>query len=86
MCEKAVKDDPFSLRFVPGWFVKQQQIDVWYDDDYWYHDDELIKWYESYKKRKAQKAKIKEELLPIAWHPNLVMDWCVSKDEKRWWK
>ena len=28
-------------------------------------------------------AKIKEELLPIAWHPNRVMDWCMSEDEKK---
>ena len=34
MCDKAVKDDPSFLRFVLDWFVKQQQIDVWYDDDY----------------------------------------------------
>ena len=35
------------------------------------------------KKRKAQKAKIKEELLPIAWHPLRWWDWCVPEDEKR---
>ena len=28
-------------------------------------------------------AKIKEELLLIAWHPNRVMDWCMSGDEKK---
>ena len=42
MCDKAVKDDPFSLWFVPDWFFTQQQIGVWYDDDYWCHDDWLI--------------------------------------------
>ena len=50
MCEKAVKDDPFSQRFVPDWFVVQEQINVWYDDDYWHHDDEMIEWYKGYKK------------------------------------
>ena len=40
-------------------------------------------WYEGHQKRKAQKAKIIEELLPIAWHPNRVMDWCMLEDEKR---
>ena len=35
------------------------------------------------KKGKAQKAKIKEELLPIAWHPDRVMDWCVPEYEKK---
>ena len=83
MCDKAVKDDPSSLQFVPDWFVTQEQIDIWYDDDYWYHDDELMEWYEGYKKRKAQKAKIKEELIPIAWHPSRWWDWCMSEDEKK---
>ena len=71
MCDKAIKDDPSSLQFVPDWFVTQEQIDIWYDDNYWYHNDELIEWYEGYKKRKAQKAKIKEELLPFALAPRL---------------
>ena len=66
MCDKAVKDDPSSLQFFPDWFVTQQQIDVWYHDDYWYHDYEIIEWYNGYQKPKAQKAKIIEELLPIA--------------------
>ena len=34
-------------------------------------------------KCKAQKAKMKEELMPIAWHPSRRWDWCVPKDEKR---
>ena len=86
MCNEAVRDDPSSLQFVPHWFVSQQQLDAWYDDDYWHHDDELIEWYEGYKKRKAEKAKIKEEHLPIAWHPSRYWDWCMSEDDKRRWK
>ena len=35
------------------------------------------------KKRKAQKAKIKKELMPIAWHPSRYWDWCMSEDEKK---
>ena len=53
VCDKAVKDDPSSLQFVSDWFVTQQQIDVWYDDDYWYHDDEIIECYNGYQKHKA---------------------------------
>ena len=83
MCDKAVKDDPSCLQFVPDWFVTQEQIYIWYDDDYWYHDDELMEWYEGYKKRKAQKAKIKDELMPVAWHPSKWWDWCMSEDEKK---
>ena len=43
----------------------------------------MIKWYNGYKKRRAQKAKIKEELMPIAWHHDHVMDWCMSEDEQK---
>ena len=42
----------------------------------------MIEWYKDYKKRKAQKASVKEELLPIAWHTNCVKDWGMSEDEK----
>ena len=84
ICNKAVRDHLFSLHFAPDWFVTQQQRNVWYDDDYAYNDNEMIKWYDRYKKRKAQKASIKEELMPIAWHPSRYWDWCMSEDEKRW--
>ena len=36
-----------------------------------------------YKERKAQKAQIKYELAPIAWHPDRYLDWCIDEDEKR---
>ena len=74
MCIKAVRDYLFSLRFIPDYFITQEQIDIWYVDDYVYNDNEMIKWYDGYQKRKAQKAKIKEELLPITWHPDRVKD------------
>ena len=74
----------FSVQLVPDWLVTQQQIDIWYDDDYVDYDDyEMIKWHKDYKRCKTQKAKIKEELLPIAWHPDRVIDWCMPEDKKR---
>ena len=73
--DKAVRDDSSTLQFVSDWFVTQQQMDVWYDDDYCFHDDEIIEWYKGYKKRMAQKVKIKEELLPVAWHVDRVKGW-----------
>ena len=82
-CDKAVEDDSYSLQYIPDWFVTQQQIDVWYDDDYVYNDDEVIECYKGYKKREAQKASIKKELIPIAWHPSRWWDWCMSEDEKK---
>ena len=70
---------------------------MWYDDYYDnddceekfavdnYDNDEgkFFKWYDSYRARKAQKASIKEGLLPIAWHPSRYWDWCMSEDEKK---
>ena len=56
---------------------------MWYDSTYYCNNYEMIKWYHAYQKRKAQKTSIKEELLPIAWHPSIYWDWCMSEDEKR---
>ena len=63
MCERAVEKYPGTLEFVPDWFVTQQQLKIWGDDDDYFHNNELIKWYEGYQKRRAQRAKIKEELI-----------------------
>ena len=57
-----------------------------HDNDNFCNDHEVIEWYDGYQKRNAQKAKIKEEFLPIAWNPHRVIGWCMSGDEKRWWK
>ena len=56
-----------------------------YYDDYWVNDDGVIKLHnkESHQKRKAQKAQIKKELMPTAWHPSRWWDWCVPNDEKQ---
>ena len=42
MCDKTVKDDPFSLWFVSDWFVTQQQLKIWPDDDDYCSDDKII--------------------------------------------
>ena len=86
MCIRAVEAGLGLLGYVSDWFVTQQQIKVWRDDDEYCDDDELIEWRDDYQKRRAEKAKIKEQLLPIAWHSVRVMDWCMSEDEKRRWK
>ena len=86
MCDDVVWEGPFSLQCVPSWFMTQQQIKSWHDDDDSCNDNKIVEWYEGYQKRKAQKPKIKEELMSIAWHPDRVMDWCMSEDEKRLWK
>ena len=86
MCNEAVRGGSWNLRHVPDWFVTYEQLNLWCDDDYVYNDHDMIEWYDVYKKRKAQKAKIKEELLSIARHRDCMMDWCMSEDEKRRWK
>ena len=86
MCDDAVWRDTFYLLFVPDWFITQEYIDLWDDDDDYWNDDRLDKWNIDYQKRKAQKASIKEELLPIAWYPNRVRNWYMSEDKKEWWK
>ena len=54
--------------------MTQQQIKLWHDDTYYSNDDRFIKWFEDHQKREAQKASIKEEFLPIAWHPSRYWD------------
>ena len=65
------------MRDVSDWFVTQQQLKIWRDDD------GLIERYDGYKKPKAEKVSIKEELMPIAWHPSRWWDWCGPEDEKK---
>ena len=59
MCIRAVEEGLALLEYFPDWIVTQQQIKKWRDNDEYCNDDELIKWYDGYQNRKAQKAKIK---------------------------
>ena len=83
MWEIAVEKDPYTLKFVPDWLETQQQIKIWHDDDYYCNDSEIIEWYEDHQKRKVPKAQIKDELMPIAWHPSGWCDWWFWRREKR---
>ena len=68
-------------------------LNEYYDDDdddddddgkhSWYDKYNFFEWCNDYKKRKAQKASIKEELMPIAWHSSGWWDWCMSENEKK---
>ena len=64
MCDDAVRYYPYSLQHVPDWFLTQQQIKIWYDNNYVHNNEGLGEWYDGfyddYKKWKAQKAKIKK--------------------------
>ena len=83
MCDKAVRKERFSLLFVPDWFVTQQQIKYLRDDNDDSYNNTFINWCDGYKKGKAQKAKIKDELMPVGWHPSRWWDWCLLNDEKQ---
>ena len=64
ICDEAVRKCPLTLMHAPHWLVREQHIGPWDDNDFlrWHKD----KWHDDYQRRKAQKAKIKEGLLPIA--------------------
>ena len=95
MCGYVVREEYWSLKYVPDWFKTQEMCikEVKEDLDFLIHvpdqflatqeirykdysraaapvlksyDNRVIKWYQGYKKRKAQNTKVKEELLPIA--------------------
>ena len=70
MFNEAMREDSYAFKFVPDWFVTQQQVKIRHDDDHYCNDNELIKWYVGYEKHEAQKAKIEEKLMLVAWHPS----------------
>ena len=77
MYNEVVEKSPWMFEHVPDQFVTQKMC------------DEAVKkspcalWYKGYEQRKAQKAKIKEELMPVAWHPDRWCNWCVPGQEKK---
>ena len=61
MCDKAVRDDPSYLVCVPDWFVRQQEINMWYDDYYKDDDyDEIIKWHNGHKNGRPWRHKFRK--------------------------
>ena len=71
ICDKVMRDNPSLLRYVPDWFVTRERVAMWYDGSEYCDDDDkdnFFKWYKGYKKRKAQKASIKEECQVIGIH------------------
>ena len=76
MCNDEVQRDPRVLARVFDQFVTQETC----DEDF---DDVLITWSDAYIKRKAQKAKMKEELMPVAWHRDRWWNWFVPEGEKK---
>ena len=40
ICDKAVKDDPSSLKYVPDWLVTREGVCMLYDDSEYEDNDE----------------------------------------------
>ena len=87
MCNQEMRINPLSLEYVPDRFKAREICNEAVRNMpcmlLFVH---IIKWHDVYKKRKAQKAQIKDELMSIAWHPLRWWDGCMSEDEKRRWK
>ena len=96
MCERAVEQDPWMIEDVPDKYKTQEMCvravgkdpDVLqYVPDYFVTEDMLVngkqELADDYRNRKSLKMLIKEELLPITWHPSRYWNWCMPEDEKR---
>ena len=56
MLEKAIKRYLYLLKYVPDWFITDQQIKIWHDNNYRCNDDELIEWHKGYQKLLKRRA------------------------------
>ena len=63
MCNETIEVCPWSLEYIPDWFVTRDGVDMSYDDVDYYDEDNFFKWHKDYKRRKAQKVSIKGELM-----------------------
>ena len=77
MCNEAVEKLPEVLLYVPDQFVTQKMCDEAVEKS-----PEVLRWYKRYEQCKAQKVKIKEELMSVSWHPDW-WNWCVPEHEKK---
>ena len=78
-----VCEDPYSLQYVHDWFVTQELVKIWHDESNYYNDDELVDWCNGYEQSKAQSVQIKQDLMPIVWHPTKMQDWSMIEDGKK---
>ena len=54
--DATVREDSLCLKGVPDWFLKQQQVKLWRDDNDYCNGAELVEWYDGYIKCKAKKV------------------------------
>ena len=83
MCDPSVRENPSFLQYVPDWFVMQGQLKIWHDEDDYCNDDELITWYNSYKKMLDPKSTYKRRSAFHCLAPYEVRDWFMTEDKKK---
>ena len=65
---------------------------IWYNDDdnNFYEDDpgtiihvRLLASHNKFENPKVVEKDLSKELMPVAWHPTIWWDWCMSEDETK---
>ena len=79
MCNKAIIRDPIAFKVIPDYLITCDMctISESYEGGIYKQD------VDAYKKRKEQRALIKEQIIAVAWHPDRVTDWCFDEEEKK---
>ena len=80
MCNEAVKKCPWTLIYISIWTVAPKMLE---DLDNFEGLHGFFEQYDDYKQRIAQKAQIKEELIPIACYPFQYCYQCIPEDKKK---
>ena len=85
MCDKAIMKDGSMLRFVPDNFIKDFMFQRFLRKgrNKPYGVEVVNNIIERLRLRKVFYVKIRDELAPIAWHPDRVIDWCYDEDDKK---
>ena len=86
MCDKAIMKDGSMLRFVPDNFIKDfmfQRFLRFKGRNKPYGVEVVNNIIERLRLRKVFYVEIRDELAPIAWHPDRVFDWCFDEEEKK---
>ena len=81
MCNRAVREYPCMLKYVTDEFKTQDMCEeaIREDSELWEYAGVLF----SYHHKRQFGRGIRDELLPIAWHPDRVYDWCFDEEEKK---
>ena len=57
VCDDTISGDSYPLQCVPDWFVKQKQVNIWYDDNDYCNHYEIVKSPNGNKNARPEKQK-----------------------------